>query len=463
MKRTLVFMFALVSLVLMSAPAFAESSPSSSGDSALVRLKDRVYGFLEDPVLYESGNVTLKMGAGVRIRVESYSHDDNGLLGPAEYSDTYFAFRTTVSLDLQAGDAVEALIEGLDAEVGSYPADEPSRLEDSLDLHRFWVEIHPENWPISFRIGRQYVKIADGWLVGPSDWDQVPRTFDAFHITYDGGEQWAIHLFVGLPVWPDDNNFDEATYHEDPTLNDDFTYAALWGGYKFVEEFALGAYVIMKVDDNSQTQGEDGFFDDYRVYTYGLRGYGKVYGLDYGAQIAVQGGNRGTDDIEAFGADVRVKYDFDYKMNPSLRAFYTYASGDDNNLDGKCKTFDPLLGDVADRYGKIHAVGLSNIEIIGFGGSLEPIERLTVNLDFFYYQRPERNDAWYDQYGKVYLTGVFDSSTVGNEVNLEIAYKLDEFFTFTLGYASFFGSNFLDDKGMSDNADYLYFTVDFRF
>ncbi len=461
MKRLLLFAAFALAVVCLSVPAYAETAPSS--DSPLVTLKDRADKFREDPTLYESGKVSLKFGLDTRFRLISYTHGDNQMFGPVENADTYVTFRNLVSLDFAAGDSVQAFLEIVDARVGSYPDDEPSYLENSLDIHQFWLELHPVNWPLALRVGRQYLQIGDGLLIGHSDWDQTPQVFDGVKFTFKGEDVWSANIFVGLPVWPDNNNFDQATYHEDPTFNDDFAYIAIWGDYKFMEELSMGAFVIMKQDSNAQTQGEDGLFEDWRSYTYGVRGYGNLYGFDYSVTIALQGGNHGTDDIEAYGYDIRAKYAFEYAMNPKIWGSYTFASGDDNGLDGEYHSFDPLIGDRADRFGRIQSVGMSNSQIFGFGGSIEPIENLTVKLDFFHYSRNERNDAWYDQRGNQYATGVFEARTLGSEIDLAISYQLEKWTVLTFGYATMFGCNMLDDLGLDDNASMLYFTIQMKF
>ena len=464
MKKALVLLAALAAVYFVSYNAYAETAQPTKESNAFVNLKDRFMRFIEDPVLIENGSVRLTMGGSIRVRLESATHGNNRMFGFNEDADSYFTFRGMVSFDLEAGEAVEALVEFIDAEVGSYPDDEPSALEDSIDFHRFWFELHPESIPISVRFGRQYLRVGDGRHIGYSDWDQVPRTFDGAKAIYNGGEDWDINFFIGMPVWPDDNNFDEATYHEVPAFNDDFLYLALWGDYKLNDEFNIGGFIIAKVDAQAQTQGEDGLFDDHRVYSTGVRAYGKVQGFDYSAEVTLQGGNHGTDDIQAWGCEFGLNYQFvDVNLNPSLRASYTFASGDDDPLDGEYHTFDPMLGDHADRYGELGVVGVSNVNIINVGGSLEPYENLKVDLDFYHYNRMEKNDAWYGLGGEPYKTGIFDSKTIGSEIDFCMTYTFNEYLKVTFCYATLFGSNFLDDLGEKDNADYLYLAIDFKF
>ncbi|MFA4987709.1 MAG: alginate export family protein [Candidatus Brocadiia bacterium] len=461
MKKGFLFTFTVLSVLAISGLAYAAVTPDKV--SPLVRIKDKYYTFIEDPLLYENGNVVLKMGLDLRVRMENFSQGDNGMFGGTESNDTYITYRAMGSLNLEAGETFTFFLEGIWAGVGSYyisPA--PSDVADALDLHRLTVSIHPPDWPFVFTIGRQYFKVEDGRFLGYADWSQVPVTFDGVGAKYKGGEAWSLNMLVGMQVWPDNHNFDTPSNDENPGVDDDFVYAALWGDYRFSDELNLGVFLIAKVDDNNQTQGEDGQFSDWRTYTYGVRGYGKVYGMDYSIDVALQQGNHGSDDIGAWSTEMRVGYSFESNMNPRLEGAFTFAAGDNEPLDGKYATFDPLVNDGIDRYGLMGVVSASNATIIYIGGQLEPIERLTLSLKLFQYSRVKANDEWYDPKGPIYA-GWFDSKNLGTEIDLGVSYGIDKYTTVSGGFATLFGSQFLEDKGLKDGGTFLYVSLRLKF
>ena len=78
MTRVVFSLLCLLLVLSISAPAFAAEG---DGESSLVSLKDKVLSFMENPVVYESTNVTIKLHADLRFRMEDFDHFDNFYYG----------------------------------------------------------------------------------------------------------------------------------------------------------------------------------------------------------------------------------------------------------------------------------------------------------------------------------------------------------------------------------------------
>ncbi len=107
-------------------------------------------------------------------------------------------------------------------------------------------------------------------------------------------------------------------------------------------------------------------------------------------------------DKEAWAVEVGGSYKADVRWNPTVRATYTYASGDDNAADGEDQAYDPLFNYTF--YGYAYTPELTNIQIINVGLDLQPTEFTRVFADFYYYTQAEAAAA---------VVGRTDSSNPG--------------------------------------------------
>ncbi len=463
MARVLLLSLAALVAFALCGVARAEETPAKK--DRLTEIADSALDFMENPVIYDGTSVKVKLSVDFRLRLEHYSHGDNQLFGPAEHSDTLYLSRLTFGFHFEVGTIMSAAIEAIDARAGSYPDPvKPSRVEDEISLNRAFFVLHPEQIPLYFKFGRDYMKVSDGRLFGKADWDQVPWRFEQVGIGFKHKDNLHIDLAYVRPVFPDDGNFDQAHYRENTAI-DEYQYGIAWGGYSFMPELSLDLFFISKIDDNELVVSEAGNIGDHRIYTYGARVFGKLYDFAYSVDGAFQGGNRSTDDIEAWSTEATIRYEPDVEMKPTLWFTYLYSSGDKNKLDGKYETFDPIFGDWNSRYSTIGPVAPSNTNMLAFGGSIDPIEDVTISAAFYHWRRIEMNDDWYGYDWNIYqsgsyLSGPFDSRTLGNEIDITIDYRFTKFTRITAGYASFFNSQMLNDQNKKKLADYFF--LEFR-
>ena len=463
MTRVTFSLLCVLLILGLSAPAFA-----AEGDEApsLVSLKDKVLTFMENPVIYESTNVTIKLHADLRFRVEDFDHFDNYYYGSTEKRDNFMTSRLIVGLDYQVKKIFSFNLEFIDARAYSYfMYEEPSNIDNPIDLNRAWIAITPESYPFSFEIGRNYLTIASGKLIGKSDWDNVPWRFETVKLGIKQ-EKWNIQLAYAKPVFPDKDNRDQATLRENHDwygdINDEYKYAGLWGGYTFNEKITLNGYAMFKTDDDDNTQDADGTFGDHRVYAYGIWAFGRFNDIHYDLDLTFQGGNRSTEDIKAWNLEAELKWAPDVEYKPEIALGFCIASGDDSKFDNEYNTFDPMFGDYLDKYGIVRAVAPMNVKIFTLKGAVCPVKNFRVGLSFFMFERAEDSDAWYSSNGQVYLDSVFDSKTIGSEIDFIAEYYMSEYSTISLGFGYFFGSDMLEDNDQEERIKLMYLSYQIK-
>ncbi len=102
-----------------------------------------------------------------------------------------------------------------------------------------------------------------------------------------------------------------------------------------------------------------------------------------------------------------------------------------------------------------------------FYSTLSPIKRIKILSGIHSFWLDDTHDAWYNCYKKVQRydpTGNADSF-VGNELDLLITYNphYTKNVIFKAFYGHFFASSYVDDTGKSDDADYFYLQLEYRF
>lgn len=138
------------------------------------------------------------------------------------------------------------------------------------------------------------------------------------------------------------------------------------------------------------------------IHTIGFRGnIEPTAAVDLGAEVAFQTGDySGVRDQSATAFQANGSYTFDAKMKPVLRGAYAYFSGEEAANAGDqgswLATFeDQTWGIIADR---MHLTSISgstattapqdastNMHIISLGGSIEPLDSVSVGLDWYHY------------------------------------------------------------------------------
>jgi len=175
-----------------------------------------------------------------------------------------------------------------------------------------------------------------------------------------------------------------------------------------------------------------------KVYTLGLRGTVEpTTGLRAGAEIAFETGDfSGTRSQRASAVQLNGQYTFNTTFKPVLKAKYAFFSGEEVQDAGDQESWIPYAEDqtwgiIADRMNLSTVSGgtpqnsNTNMNIINVGASFVPLEDLTVNADWYYFQLVEENDTSPNAGAGVSLVYT-DDKAYGNEFDITVAYDYTE-------------------------------------
>ncbi len=426
------------------------------------------------------------------IRFRHEYRDDHDFRRDVDDSDNRDLLKVRGGLDARPLDPIRVRVQlGMTRSWGRNKVDRQAKIDafgqDQIDLFEGFCEVGPfPGVPVSVRVGRQVLAYGEERLVGPLEFVQNARTWDAVKVLF-GWDGLSIDAWWGRLVLfegPDDHNFNR------PIDTTDFfgVYASArpWPGL-LVEPFYL-----VKLDDNTRIRGEKRRTGHLVRHSPGLRlVWSGPHGLRLGADGAIQTGERGRDDILAWAVATKATWAAPQALRPlgELEIEYAFGSGDEDPSDGDAGTFDNFYPTNHKFYGEMDLVGWQNIHAVELTARFHihtvrlrdpPPERppgtprpylwerareaalpttlpIALEAGWHFFWLAEARDAWYS----AALRPVRRDATgrAGRELGQELDLVLRAG-PIALGYAHFFPGSFIErttpSGGRASGADLFY-------
>ncbi len=379
--------------------------------------------------------------------------------------DSWSLNRVRVGMKLTATPFVSIYLQGQDTR--EWGSDRPNIIglmgaegDDAFDLRQGYIELGNAKQGFSGKIGRQIFLYGDERLVGPLDWANQGRTFDAVRMRY-AEDKWWVEAFASSVVRFQDGTFNDSDWLDDAPR--DQTFSGVYFSTTALGKQTTDFYVFHL--DESYASGDTEFF------TLGTRMKstpGAYNGWDYDTEMAFQTGDAKGLDLSSFAGHWGVGYTFsDHAWKPRLGIEYNYGSGDDDPADGDVGTFQNLFPTNHKFYGYMDVFAWQNIHNAAVTLTAAPAKKLTARLDYHLFWLADTSDGWYRANGTSLVRPVSPGadSFAGSEVDLTFIYKVSKTFTVQAGYSHFFAGDYLSGagSGASDDADFLYFQGQFDF
>jgi hypothetical protein len=417
------------------------------------------------------------IGGQIRARLEDKdffaapSHGEVDFQYKGASDNTYFLLRERLHLGYKPCSEFAIYAETQDS--GAYgDARNPSPDNDHLQLRQAWVSLGDAlEFPLTAKAGRQELSYGDQRLIGPADWLNIGRTFDAVKVRYQAPDFW-VDAFGGQPVIPDRYSFDGSDNHD--------RLSGIYASTKTlipVQESQL-YFLARNVDEHPAYQTAEKLYplaSPRDIYTMGARISSlpdALQGWDYGMEGAGQFGRFKAANTspsleqQAFAAHAAAGYTWNtISWTPRLGLEFNYASGDDNSKDGKHGTFDNLYPSNHGLYGAMDFFSWQNIEDLHLGASITPMKKLELRLDGHVLWLATTHDYLYAGNGTPRTTGGYGinpsaGDNVGSELDLTASYAITRFASAQAGYSHFFAGDYVKNSlaghGGAMDADYFY-------
>lgn len=408
-----------------------------------------------NPLAFADGRVVFGIEDQTRFEYRDNNFDFNNSISAAT-DDSWLLNRARISLQLKPADWLTFYVQGQDSrEIDSKRADIPGVLgaegDNPFDLRQLYVEIGDTKVsPFSLKVGRQVLLYGDQRLIGPLEWSNISRTFDAVKLRYTGEDGLWVDAFISSVVVIDRFGMDDSD--KDSLLSGLYAHIPTLG-IQDTEVYAL------YFDD---TNRNDHFLT---LGTHWKSIPGKLGPWDYETEFVVQTGTAAGRDLRAFASYIEGGYTFQGPWKPRLSLEYSYGSGDGNAADNKQGAFQNLFPTNHLHYGLMDAFSWSNIHDVALHLSAKPSAKLTTSLDFHLFWLDDTADTWRraNATTAVRPANAAASNYPGSELDLLITYAACANCNVTLGYSHFFAGDYLADTGASSDADFVYLMTGIKF
>jgi len=257
------------------------------------------------------------------------------------------------------------------------------------------VKLLGPDGPLTLRTGRQKLNYGDQRLIGSLAWANPARTYDGLKLVYKQ-QKVQVDAFLVHPISPPAGP-DRISANEPDWSNHLY---GLYGSIDILPDHVWEPYFIGHREHDRIIRDSTGRLDNFVTYTVGSRLVGQYADLDYGLEGAYQRGHWGDDKHRAWAVHARVGYTLSKApWKPRVGVAYNFATGDDDPLDGRHKTFDNLFPTNHLFYGYIDFMGWRNMHNVRSSLSAEPVEGLKLAIDHHFFWRDKRTDAWYNAGG----------------------------------------------------------------
>jgi hypothetical protein len=425
------------------------------------------------PITFFDDKLTVDIQEKMRFEIRENNFDFNSAVnGPQDASWLLQRFR--LGLGYQPTPWLKIYAQGQDVrELGGSRPNTPGAFgaegDDVFDLLKGYIQIGDLKKGFSATVGRQFLSYGDQRLVGPLEWLNQARTFDAIKLRYAAPE-WQLDLFTSSPVV-----FTPYQFNQSQIFDQEESASAIFSGAylstKWVPfNLTTDLYLFNKRDQGTAEFGAR--LGDSDFWTLGTLWKGdpkKLGGWDYEMEMAFQTGEVSGRDLTAFAGHWGVGYNWlNHSWKPRLAVQYNFGSGDQDPTDGDIETFQNLYPTNHLFYGFMDTTGWINMHNPQVNISFMPTKKLKVMLDYHLYWNATNDDAWRRVNGVTAVRPLNAaarnaSSFRGQEVDVTALYRVSPHVGLQAGYSLFVAGDYLRDTGANDNAHFGYLQVQIDF
>lgn len=388
----------------------------------------------------------LKLSGEFRTRVEGRT----GFNYQPENNDAYGLFRTRINIDLLPTSWLELYFQGQDSRSPGLDAGRPAAtLRDPFDIRQAYIRLG--KGPVKLTAGRQLLNYGAQRLLGPLDWTNTSRNWDAVKLEL-GTNDAKVDLFASSVVQVDP--LGRVNHHRDG-----FNIHGAYSSFKkIVPKAAFEPYLLWKTGNAS-------------IWTGGFRlaampGTKGLHNFDYQTEVVRQWGRVATTDHEAWAAYGIGGYTIgSHATKPHVSAEYSYASGNRNTADHTHRTFDHLLGTNHLFYGLVDTVGWQNLKNIRIGADAKPRKTLQFNVDYHWLWLASANDALYDVAGRATVRPKAGNTatSIGTELDLTLTWTASRQWKVGGGVGHLFAGEFLKQNSSGSGQTFPYLFAQYSF
>ena len=398
----------------------------------------------------------IQFGGQFRNRSESQTG-----LGYAPIDDAYDLTQLRLGIYLQPTKWLELVGVTQDSRVFfNHHVPNASPYQNIWDIREAYARLgnSTEGW-IDLVAGRQMFSFGDERVIGPSDWNNMGRTFDTVRLDlHHSGVK--VSIFAASVINAVDGQID---HH----IQGNNLYGIYSSFAHLIPRATLEPYVLWRVAPGSVPLPETAGRGHLSEVTVGARIAGTLLGnFDYDIEMNKQAGSLGHYSIGAWAGHWNAGYTFkNAHTQPRPFIEYNYASGNRNPNSSTWGTHDQIYPSAHDKMDFADQFGWKNIQDLRAGASEKVAAKWTLTEIFNDLWLATKNDAVYGSSGAIAIPAHpgATSNHLGIELDLIAEYKQNSHVTYGFGLAHLFTGQFLNEatRGKDINYPFAYVTYGF--
>ena len=490
----------IISLLLLGAalPALAaDPSPASTPAPA-----PTVFLPTLKPLTFDEGRGVFEFNERLRFEDRQDNFDFNSAAhSPTDGSWFLQRFRAGLTWKTSPDFSLQLQIQDV-REMGSERPKVPFILgaegNDAADLRIASVTWgDPKKSPVVFTLGRQVLSFGEERLVGPADWNNFARTFDAGKLVWSvvPGQTTAT-FFVSSVVNIEGTNLGDGWQFDHSSSNDIFS--GIYVTTKLDKTSVLDGYLLWRdKKDNTpiytapttaipaaaRTAAAYDIGQD--VFTLGTRFFAPPKEGEFDSEFegdwqwgnvnrqtttatGQYGGSTPTLDQQAWALHSLVGYTPNgWPGKVRFDVEYNVASGDTNRTDSKNGSFMTLFPSGHKWYGFMDAMAWKNMREFVATVRFVPLPQTAVRVDYHWFSLYSTQDAWYRKNGVATVRPLNAAAQgapndAGGELDLTFTWTPRPWATIDVGYSNFSAGSYLQATGARSDASFFYIQTTFK-
>lgn len=403
---------------------------------------------------YLPSSFTQKVKIGGQLRHRLERRDNFDFNDSKDDADTFHLIRLRLNFDFMFNQALAGFIQLQDSRIAESEFKNQTAYEDEFDIRQAYFRL--KGGEFSLQVGRQEFIYDDERLLGGFNWSNVAQSFDALRAIYKK-EALQLDAFLARKVIIDSDDLNEQ--------NDEDDLFGIYLQYQGFEEHSLDIYYLFRETDGPVSFGPSGAKNmNESTLGFRLQREASPGRFDYLLESAYQFGDFGDDEIKAYAWVLQLGYTFDLESKFRLGLEWDFASGDEDPNDGERNVFDNLWPTNHLHYGYMDFVSWQNLNNLRVTANLNPLKKLSFQMDVHFLRLDETRDAFYNAGRKAVRTANKEvDDYLGTEVDLTVKYSFNQKIKMLIGYSHFFPGNYLEETGADDPADFFYLQTVFNF
>ena len=397
-----------------------------------------------------SEDTRLTLGGSARVRYETLDNRFRaGRAGSDQLVSTRLRLRgdldlSPVTLTAELSDGRGWLNdEGSQLSTSMINTLEPMRLHASLDLGA----ISEGDADGAVMAGRFPMAVGSARYIGISGDSNHPNTFDGVHGVLAAPGGWAMTGFYTAPVGslPSDR---ASLLDNEARLDESDWDDIFWGVHGANETLAPGYRLEAYVYGLDEEDGLDILIPGARIQRPRAPG-----AYDFDVELIAQTGERGDQDMTAWGMFASAGYTFEARFAPRLSVQYQRYSGDEDPADGTSERFDPLFGSRGGDIGMTSIFGPINRDNVSAPGARFEMAEGPWEAQILYHAAWLASDT--ETWGAAGLRDVSGQSGdfIGHVIDAQYERELTESVAARAGAVALLKGEFATDAPQAPNED----------